>query len=64
MVEENGEFFFSFFESHEKASVIRTLGSADQQKPLSISGEVGPGENVAVLHVGPGKARVTEPVPG
>lgn len=42
VVEENGEFFF-FFESHEKASVIRTLSSADQQKPLSISGEAGPG---------------------
>ena len=49
VVEENRGFFF-VFESHEKASVIRMFSSADQRKkPLSISREVGPSENVTAL---------------
>lgn len=60
---ETESFFFSFFESHEKAPVIRMLSSADQKSLLASRGKRALVKNVTLPHVGP-KLKSQSPVPG
>lgn len=57
-------FFFLSLNHMKRLPSLERSAAPINKSLLASRGKRARGENVTVLHVGPGKARVTEPVPG